>query len=265
MTDKKFKELVNLYVDREISAADMERLKLEISACPERKRMFVERCRLNKAMRLALNPQRSRHPRRSSVRSPGRRTVSRGSHRSRAHPVATRISVVEDSLGRSSAARLPRWVLAGGLLGSLALSLVLLTPVFRDTTAARAQPALVGVNPDYLLASDPLESLGRAELKRYAAAQHRNAAQYEASLIAQMRLMGLRPELTPADKQLREVDIPAYHQLKRTVNRAELLQRLQAQQSIPAPRLLHIQEWESNYGTRWPGGFEVMPARFGQF
>jgi len=265
MTDKKFTELVNLYVDREISVADLERLKLEISACPERKRVFVERCRLHKAMRLALNPQRRRHPRRSSVRSPGRRTAPRGSHRSRPYPVATRISMVDDSLGRSSAGRLPRWVLAGGLLGSLALSLLLLTPVFRDTTAARAQPALVGVNPEDLVASDPLESLGRAELKRYAAAQQRSTAQYEASLIAQMRLMGLRPELTPADKQLLEVDIPAYHQPQRTVNRAALLQRLQAQQSIPAPKLLHIQEWESSDGARWPGGFEFMSARLGEF
>ena len=119
---------------------------------------------------------------------------------------------------------LPRWVLASGAAASLVVGLVLLPPVFRDTTDARSQPALVGVSEKDLVEADPLENLGKSELRRYAEIQRRREAKRHASLIAQMRLMGLRPELTPEDKDLREVSLAAAHEPKQSVSQAELFQ-----------------------------------------
>ena len=267
MTDEKFTELVNLYFDKEISEEDLEWLKSKIAACPDRKRAFAERCRLHQAMRMALKPVRSRSRSRSgrsssrSRRSPSSRSRSK----SRSATGATRISRFDESFSTSSAGLLPRWILGAGMAASLALGFILLTPVFRNTTAPSAQPALVGVNEKDLVAEDPLHSLGRSELRRYAAARQKDSAKYHASLVAQMRLMGLRPELTPQDKQLREVGIAAHYEPKHTVSQAELFQRLQAQKVIPEPKLLHIQEMDSSPGPSWSGGFEALPARFGEF
>jgi hypothetical protein len=263
MTDKKFTELVNLYFDKEISAADLAWLKSEIAACPDRKRVFAERCRLHRAMRLALKPVRSRS-RRTSSRSK-RSSSSRSRSKSRAMTSTTTISRYDESFSRSSAGLFPRWTLGVGLAASLAIGWTLLTPVFRDTIDASAQPALVGVDAEDLLPEDPLDSLGKSELRRYAAAQQQERARYHASLVAQMRLMGLRPELTPQDKQLREVGVTAHYEPKHVVRQAELFQRLQAQQLIPEPRLLQLQEMDSSSGPSWSGAFEVVPARFGEF
>lgn len=252
MTDEKFTELVNLYFDKEISAESLRQLKAEIAACPERKRAFAERCRLDKAMRLALAP-----------RGQGsRRTSTRRRFRSRSASAATRRPHFEAS-ARSSSGRgtsLPRWVLGSGMAASLVIGAILLTPVFRDTVVPGAQPALVGVDQEEL--QDPLASLSNPDLRRYAAAQQQAGAQYHASLVAQMRLMGLRPELTPQDKELREVGLTAHYQPKHEVSQAELFQRIQAQKAIPEPSLLRLQEAEHYLLPNWPEAFQAAPVRF---
>lgn len=252
MTDEKFTELVNLYFDKEISAEGLRRLTAEIAACPERKRAFAERCRLDKAMRLALAPRRQG----------SRRTSSRRRFRSRSASAATRLSHVEASARSSSGrgASLPRWVLGSGMAASLVIAAILLTPVFRDTVAPGAQPALVGLDQEEL--QDPLASLGNSELRRYAAAQQQAGVQYHASLVAQMRLMGLRPELTPQDKELREVGLPAHYEPKHEVSQAELFQRIQAQKAIPAPSLFRYQEADQHLMPNWPETFQAAPVRF---
>ena len=55
MTEAKFTELVNLYLDKEISENGLAELKVELAASAVRKAEFRERCRLHQAMRLALN------------------------------------------------------------------------------------------------------------------------------------------------------------------------------------------------------------------
>lgn len=253
MTDEKFTELVNLYFDREISAEDLNQLKAEIAARPDRKQIFAERCRLDKAMRLALAP-----------RGQGSRRTSSRRSKSRSRSGATRSPRVEASARRSSGAgsSLPRWVLGSGLVASLALGLMLLTPVFRDTITPGAQPALVGVDLEEL--QDPLASLGKSELRRYAAAQQQTEVKYHTSLVAQMRLMGLRPELTPEDKQFQEVGLPAHYEPKHQVSQAELFQRIQAQKAIPEPSLLRLQEVEQHPAATWPEAFQAAPVGFGE-
>lgn len=49
MKDAKFIELLNLYLDHEISAADAVRLEAEVKASPARDRTYQEYCRMQKA------------------------------------------------------------------------------------------------------------------------------------------------------------------------------------------------------------------------
>jgi hypothetical protein len=49
MKDKEFIELLNLYLDHEISAADATRLEVEVQRNPERYRLYQQYCRMHKA------------------------------------------------------------------------------------------------------------------------------------------------------------------------------------------------------------------------
>ncbi len=265
MNDEEFTELVNLYFDREISARDLERLKSEIAARSDRKRAFAERRRLDEAMRMALRPDYPRS-RRSSSPSRRSRRSSANRRRSNSRDVAgsTRISRYDESFSAPGASVFPRWLLASGVVASLLMAFTLLQPVFRDTIDPRAQPKLVGASASELKESDPLADLDQAELRRFATARQQREAAIHASLAAQMRLMGLRPELTPADKQLREVGMAAHYRPGQNISQAELLQRLRAQTAIPEPQLLRIPQMDHSVGAAWSGGFGAAPARFGE-
>lgn len=255
MTEEKFTELVNLYFDKEISVDDLRELKAEIAACPDRKQTFAERCRLHQAMRLALKPSHKRSRRTASRRSGSRSRAAHGANRLSRTAVSSR-----SSSGRGNP--LPRWLLGSGMAASLALGFLLLAPVFRDTVTPGAQPALVGVEQEEL--QDPLASLAKSDLRRYAAVQQQSEVKSHSSLVAQMRLMGLRPEFTPEDKQLREVGLPAHYEPKHQVSQAELFQQIQAQQAIPEPSLLRLQEPELPLPASWPEAFQTAPVRFGE-
>jgi hypothetical protein len=49
MNDKKFMELLNLYLDREIDAEDALKLETEVASNPERRKIYDEYCRMQKA------------------------------------------------------------------------------------------------------------------------------------------------------------------------------------------------------------------------
>lgn len=52
MKDSEFIELLNLYLDREISAADAARLEAEVQSNPERRRLYREYCEMQKACQI---------------------------------------------------------------------------------------------------------------------------------------------------------------------------------------------------------------------
>ncbi len=52
MKDSEFTELLNLYLDHEISAADAARLEAEVQSNPNRRRVYQEYCRMQKACKL---------------------------------------------------------------------------------------------------------------------------------------------------------------------------------------------------------------------
>jgi hypothetical protein len=49
MSEKKFMELLNLYLDREIDAEDALRLEAEVASNPRRRRLYDQYCRIQKA------------------------------------------------------------------------------------------------------------------------------------------------------------------------------------------------------------------------
>ena len=52
MNDREFIELLNLYLDHEIAPADAARLEAEVRGNPERRRIYLEYCRMQKACAL---------------------------------------------------------------------------------------------------------------------------------------------------------------------------------------------------------------------
>ena len=258
MTDAQFTELVNLYLDKEISADDLKLLKDELASDPERKRAFAERCKLHQAMRLAMNPKQksgrssSRHKSRSGSRSRSRQFSSRSD---------TRFRRVDEKVESKGVSHFPRWLLGSGIAASILIAFILLPPVFRDTTSAASQPELVGVTKEELLKKDPLDTIGKSELRRFANVRQQRLAQQHTSLVAQMRLLGLRPELTPQEKQLQEVSLAAVQRPERRISQAELFQRIQELRAIPEQQLLKIEETPSA-SARWPGGFGTSLVSF---
>lgn len=264
MTDEKFTELVNSYLDKEISEEELNLLKTEIGINSDRKQIFVERCRLHKAMRMALKPKCSRS-RGSRSRLRARRSASSSSssrRRSSRSGASTRITESEEFANAPGTVIFPRWMLASGLAACLVVGFVLLPPVFRDTVDPLSQPELVGVKKSELVDEDPLASLGRSELRRFALVQEQREAGDHASLVSQMRLMGLRPELTPKDKQLQEVDMAAVYKPTKRVDQAELFQSMQSMKSMPEPKLLRIDDAEAGAALYLEDTFEPSTVRF---
>lgn len=285
MREEKFTELVNLYLDKEISDRGLAELKAELAHNAERKAEFAERCRLHQAMRLALNPaaakrlassaskgNRWREGSRERSRRAGSTGRSTRSTRSGSRPASgaaaraalssSRDTRVDERTQRSETVAFPRWILGAGLAASFALGLTLLVPVFRDTTAVAAQPELKGVDADELIEEDPLDRIGRTELRRFASVQAQRAANERASLAAQLRLMGLRPELTPREKQLRTVSLAAIQPRGAEQDHAELLAEMQKMTPIPAPQILRSEPVSVDVHDRWPSGFHSSLASF---
>lgn len=59
MKDTRFTELINLYIDRQITAAEAAELEEEIRDNPARRQAYVEYCRLHRATRLVYESFRS--------------------------------------------------------------------------------------------------------------------------------------------------------------------------------------------------------------
>lgn len=262
MTEEKFTELVNLYLDKEISESGLVHLKAELSANAPRRAEFRERCQLHQAMRLALSPKpvkrRSGSKRSRSSRSRNDCAARQGDRSGlRSAPISTRMDASADQhVG------FPRWVMGAGLAACLALGCALLMPVFRDTTSVASLPALEGIDVDELVEEDPLDRIGHAELRRFASSQEQRTMNQRASIAAQLRLMGLRPELTPKEKQLRSVSLAATQPVAPVRNDAAFLQEVQKMTPMPAPQILSTGSIHEEPAVRWPGGFHSSLASF---
>lgn len=171
MTDERFSELVNLYLDDEISTAELREFSAELGAHAGRKVEFQQRCRLHRAVRLVYDPQPD-----------------------------------DPQPERVVAAATP------SLRGRLRLGLGLAACVVMTVVAL--PPLLVNVVSISLNELELLEVEGDAEpdlsvpgLARFARQQPVVAPDAElASVTAHLRLLGLRPELSPQPQALQPVN-----------------------------------------------------------
>ena len=270
MTEDKFTELVNLYLDKEISDYGLAQLKSELAANAERKDDFAGRCRMHQAMRMALNPQ---SPRRSykfwRYGSKSSSLSSRSNQRSQRifsfmSRRADSISTCEISTNQFShtVTTFSRWIMGIGFAASLALRFALLLPVFRDTPAVSLQPILKGVEVEDLFEVDMLESIGDQEIRRHFNIQAQRKANQQTSLAAQLQLLGLSTELTPMKKQLRFISEAAAQRADVVRDQAELLAEVQKMSAMPPPQILRVESMQPETSASWPGGFQSSLASF---
>lgn len=274
MIEETFSELVNLYLDKEISTADLQLLKAELARDPERKAEFQERCRLHQAMRLALGASREngrRSSRRSGSTSSSKRRRSSSEQRERSslegikrgRRVAPNAARRSDLSVRRPVSHFPRWILGTGLAACLTIGGMMLFPVFTDTTHITKQ-SLEGVEEDELAnldEQDPLDLINRSDLRRIASA-HQRPERRSASLAAEMRLMGLSPEVVVADEaELLEVSLASTQPRDTRLRRIEMLNQLKDYSPIPDLNILHSSDSSSSRSS-WPSGFQTSLASF---
>ena len=266
MTEEKFTELVNLYLDKEISQKELLELKAELARNSKRKAEFSERCRLHQAMRLALNPQsakrsRSGHrSRSSSTRGSSQRHSSRSRSRSSSQgikpvDVTTRVDERVEEVHQGTG--IPRWILGSGLAASILVGFIVVPMAFQDESSE-----IEGIDPEELVQKDPLDRIGREELLRFASTQELRAQNQRASLAAKFRLMGLQPELTPREKRLRTVSLAALQPKNPQQTQAELLESVKNLSPIPEPRIFSHDSGMMDSTPAWPSGFQSSLATF---
>ena len=270
MNEEDFSELVNLYLDKEITERGLAQLKCELAANVERKDEFAEHCRMHQAMLLVLNPQPARRRFKfwrsgsnSSFRSSrsseqGLRTFSNMS------PQVESFSTRETNSNHSAhdVTTFPRWIMGTAFAASLALGFALLMPIFLDTSAETSQIALDDMQAEALVQADLLDLIGQRELRRFTNLQSQREANQQASLATQLRLMGLSPELTPNENQLRSISMAASQRPKVFREHAELLAEIQKISAMPPPQILRVESMQSEPTAPWSGGFKSSLASF---
>ncbi len=120
MKDTRFTELVNLYIDRQISAEETAELEAEIQRNPARRRTYQDYCRLHRATRLAYESFRAgAEPASAGSRQPG--------------------GIAQIAL--RARRRRQRWIAAaGGLAAAACVAFVLVGPTLRQTPGVSPAP-----------------------------------------------------------------------------------------------------------------------------
>lgn len=234
MTEERFTELVNLYLDQEISECSLRELECELATNPERKSEFRARCQLHQAMRLVLDPDAP--------------VANNGDRRSDQTP--------------SKSVPFVRWFLGTGLAASFAVGIVLMVPELRNEAAAGSQSRMGRAAGGEFSEGDPLDSVGRVEFRRYATVRAERSSNWRASLAAELRLLGLRPEVAPREKELRRIDLAAVQVADSERDPVRLLEEIQRIEAVPTPRILRIEAEPMEPASRWPSGFQSSLASF---
>ena len=120
MKESKFVELLNLYIDQEISAPEAALLEEEIQRDPERRRVYLQYCRMHRASAVLFESFRSEN------------MPAGGKLGEAARAAAEKIVAFPAPSPRRS----PNWVYAAGLAAAACVAFVLV----RQTASNRAQP-----------------------------------------------------------------------------------------------------------------------------
>jgi hypothetical protein len=223
MNEAKFTELVNLYFDHELSPRELEWLRDELAANPDRRREFEARYRLNQGMRVALAAD-----------------------------------ALKDEQLRARAARktfhaagLAAWVVGSGIAACVTLGVLVLRPALQEQGSAAG--------------ADAFAEVARADMDHFAAARAAGDARH-GSLVAELRLMGLTPEMVPVERQLHTVDVEALRQREARRQRViEGINQYQAYSAMPETPVLESLPQpmqRRSPAQRWPAGFHSSLASF---
>lgn len=225
MIDQKFSELVNLYLDKEISNADLALLKAELSNNSNRKGELQELCRMHLAMRIAL---------------------------SGGDVVAYENDMAELLLSNARVTKFSRWMLASGLAASLFFAGILAFPMLTTTmvVAEEAENELVGMEV-------PMFVIDQSKLNDTASIQRVPRRRVVVTLAAEMRLLGLHPEVMPAEVPLSEVSLASAQPQKVVRRRVVVLNQLREYRPIPEPVILESDSAKRSRSMSWPAGFET--------
>lgn len=161
MKDQRFIELVNLYIDRQISAAETAELEAEIQASPRRRAVYKQYCKMHRATTLVYESFRA------------------GAAEQQPAPTAAKGTIAQFESERRS--RRVQWTYyAGGLAAAACLGLAFLQLNSKSAAeinlmAANAPKAPVRVSPvlpEVRVAAVPVEAkAGLASLRSSAAAE----------------------------------------------------------------------------------------------
>lgn len=110
MKDARFIELLNLYIDQELSAEEVGELELEIARNPARRRTYEQYCRMHRGCALLFESSRSQAPHHPKLD----RAARDADRKVLAFPGAEEATVVRGPWGRIA------W--AGGLAAALAVA-----------------------------------------------------------------------------------------------------------------------------------------------
>jgi hypothetical protein len=144
MKDTRFTELINLYIDRQITAAEAAELEEEIRDNPERRRAYIEYCKLHRATKLVYDSFRA-HASPVDTAPRGFATIEKFEHRQRG--------------------RRYRWLYAvGGAAAAVAcLSVVSLRYAASNATAESPALQTAALAPTVTVAADRLPPMGRTQ------------------------------------------------------------------------------------------------------
>ncbi len=177
MKDSEFIQLLNLYLDHEISAADSARLEAEVQANPARRRIYQDYCRMQKACKVLAHEFQT-----EAAPAPERKVIdfqsaSRPARTSSFYAagafaaLAACVAVVFVSRNRDSMLPTPtgqELAARGSAVPDAAPPAVTATALAQNTARLPAQPALVGT-------SLTLAGNAQADAMRVASVEQANA------------------------------------------------------------------------------------------
>ncbi len=148
------------------------------------------------------------------------------------------------------AARLGVWVLGSGVAACVTLGVLVLSPALQEAAGD--------------VTADGGAEMARVDMDRFAATRAAGEAR-RGSLISELRLMGLTPEMAPVGRQLRNVDVEAMRQ--RQASRKRVIDRIdqyKAYSAMPESQLFESlgRPTRESAAQRWPAGFHSSLASF---
>ena len=227
MSEDRFDELVSLYLDREIGAEEVAELRVELKRSESRAREFQKRFKIHEAMRFALHGD-------------GYGVDAKG------------------QLVTADVVRRPFWILGSGLA-----AVVLVTFSVGAPALIRAFDRIDAGETD-VSRIEIRDSIEKSDMRRLAVHRGNQDEPRSSSFVAEMRLMGLSPEVTE-DKPLEVISTSEVEAPRKQASPAEVFANLESMSVMPKPQILSVEPAKREAYPQeqvWPNGFRSRLASF---